>query len=323
MRIAVDAMGGDYAPHELVKGAVQAASSLEGVQIILVGDRERVSSELERYAPLDVPLVIQHASQVIEMHESPALAVRCKPDASVVVAGELVCNGTADAMVTLGHTGAATVVGAMRLGRIEGISRPTIATPLPHRNGQTVLLDSGATVDCEPHNLVQFAVMGAIYAEQILGIPSPRVGLFSIGEESTKGNELVKAAFPLLQNAGLRFVGNVDGKDIFQGRADVIVCDGFVGNTILKVAEGVAEMILEAIPDAAIRQMLSRRVDYSEYGGAPLLGVKGVCIIGHGRSRAKAVANAIRVAKTAVEQNLVQQIDAALAARGLCTCAAK
>ncbi|MBI3948242.1 MAG: phosphate acyltransferase PlsX [Armatimonadetes bacterium] len=318
MRIAVDAMGGDHAPHELVKGAVQAASDLDGVEIILVGDRARVDAELSRYVCVNGRITIEHAAQVIEMHEPPAAAVRCKPDASVVVAGELVRSSAADAMVALGHTGAAMVVAAMRLGRIEGISRPTIASPLPGRNGHMVLLDAGATVDCEPHNLVQFAVMGAIYAERILGVPAPRVGLFSIGEESTKGNDLVKATFPLLRAAGLHFVGNVDGKDIFRGAADVIVCDGFVGNAILKVAEGVGEMILDAIPDAATRGALAKRLDYSEYGGAPLLGVRGVCIIGHGRSRAKAVANAIRVAKVAVEQGMVRHIHDALSTRGLC-----
>ncbi len=317
MRIAIDAMGGDHAPHELVKGAVQAAQSLEGTTVILVGDQERLSAELERLAPIPPGVEIRHAPETIDMHASPAAAVRTKPNASIVVAGDLVRSGEADAMVAVGHTGAAMVVGAMRIGRIEGISRPTIASPMPTRRGQAVILDAGATVDCEPKNLVQFAVMGSIYAERILGVQSPKVGLFSIGEEPSKGNELVKATFPLLQRAGLNFVGNVDGKDLFYGDVDVVVCDGFVGNTILKVAEGLAEMLLDSIEDAPTRARLVKMLDYSEYGGAPLLGIRGVCAIGHGRSRAKAVANAIRAAQVAVEQNVVQRIDSALAERGL------
>lgn len=317
MRIAVDAMGGDFAPVELVKGAVQASQTLDDVEIILVGDKDRISAELARYAPVNGRIRIRHAAQVIDMHEAPAAAVRCKPDASIVVAGDLVRSGDADAMVAVGHTGAAMVVGAMHLGRIEGISRPTIASPLPARTGQAVLLDAGATVDCDQHNLLQFAVMGSLYAEHILGIKSPRIGLLSIGEEATKGNELVKATFPVLESAGLNFIGNVDGKDLFRGVVDVIVCDGFAGNVVLKVAEGMGELILGGVTDEETRRKLYKKFDYTEYGGAPLLGVRGVCIIGHGRSCAKAVANAIRVAKIAVEQGMVQRIEEALAARGL------
>ncbi len=313
MRIAVDAMGGDYAPQELVKGSVEAVLASESLEVVLVGDEARVRAELDRHAPVNGRISVQHASQVIDMDESPATAVRGKPDASIVVAGELVRNRQADAMVAVGHTGAAMVVGAMRLGRIQGISRPTIASPLPTRRGHAVLLDAGATVDCEPHNLLQFALMGAVYAERILGMENPRIGLFSIGEEPSKGNELVKATYPLLKDAGLNFVGNIDGKDVFRGAVDVIVCDGFVGNTILKTAEGLAELIIEGIRDEATRHELVRRMDYSEYGGAPLLGIRGVCIIGHGRSNAKAVANAVRVAALAVTQGMVQRIDEALA----------
>lgn len=317
MRIVVDAMGGDHAPQELVKGAVLAAHELDGVEILLVGDRPQVEAELERCQYSGGRIGIEHADQVIDMHEHPVAAVRCKPRSSIVVAGELVRSGQADAMVAVGHTGAAMVVGAMHLGRIEGIRRPTIASPMPTRKGHSVLLDAGATVDCEAHDLVQFGVMGSIYAERILGIAAPRVGLFSIGEEPTKGNDLVRAVFPRLRDASLNFVGNVDGKDVFRGAADVIVCDGFVGNAILKVAEGIAEMILEAIPDPSVRASLIKRLDYSEYGGAPLLGVRGVLIVGHGRSHAKAVANAIRVAKIAIEQEMVRRIEQALASRGL------
>ena len=316
MRIAVDAMGGDFAPQELVKGAVQAAEALEGAEIILVGDGDRVRAELEQY-PHNRRIRVHHASQVIGMDEPPAAAVRCKSDASIVVAGDLVRSGEADALVAVGHTGAAMVVAAMRIGRIDGISRPTIASPMPTRHGQAVILDAGATVDCDAHNLVQFAVMGAVYAEHILGIPSPKVGLFSIGEEASKGNELVKATFPLLQNAGLNFAGNIDGKDLFRGAVDVVICDGFVGNTILKVAEGLAELILERIPDPTLRREVAKGMDYSEYGGARLLGIRGVCIVGHGRSNAKAVANAIRVAAVAVEQKMVCRINTMLAERGL------
>ncbi len=328
MRIAVDAMGGDYAPVEIVKGAVQAAN-LQGVTIILVGDQQAVERELSKYpAQSRRHIVVRHASEVVAMDEHPANAIRKKPDSSIVVAANLVNSGDAQAMVSAGNTGAAMAVATLRLGRIRGIDRPAIGTVLPvGNNGQAVMLDAGANVDCSVENLLQFAVMGKEYAQHVLGISNPRVGLLSIGEEPSKGNELTKNANARLSETALNFVGNVDGKDAFRGAADVIVCDGFAGNIVLKIAEGVAEHIFGIMKTELNRNpirklggmmakpafaMVKASLDYSEYGGAPLLGVNGVCIIGHGRSNAKAVCNAIRAAASAVEHDVVNSITASV-----------
>ncbi|MDH7600925.1 MAG: phosphate acyltransferase PlsX [Armatimonadota bacterium] len=327
MVIAVDAMGGDHAPAEIVKGALQGAK-LYGVDVVLVGDEARIRQFVSDRELDSASVKIRRASEVIGMDEEVD-AVRTKKDASVVVAASMVAGGEADAMVSMGNTAAAMAVATLKLGRIQGIDRPAIATGWPGRTGPTILIDAGAVSDCTVENLVQFAVMGSIYAEKALGIPNPRVALLSIGEEPCKGNELTRAAHQALSNAPVNFVGNVEGRHLFVSAADVVVTDGFTGNVALKAAEGLAEHIVYLIREELRRRPLNwiplafllpfirrlkRRLDYSEYGGAPLLGVNGVCIIGHGRSNANAVANAVRVAKEAVSQGVVDAIRNALAA---------
>ena len=315
-------MGGDYAPGEIVRGAVEGAR-LCGVDVVLVGDQQAISSHLGSREPEGfVGVSIRHASQVVGMHESVD-AVRTKRDASVVVAASMVKNGEADAMVSVGNTAAAMAVATLKLGRIPGIDRPAIATVIPSRGGATVLLDAGAVVDCSVQNLEQFAVMGSVYAQNALGIADPRVGLLSVGEEKSKGSDLIRAAHARLAQSALNFVGNVEGRDLFSGAADVVVADGFAGNVALKTAEGLSEFIehllkeefrahpLIRIPLLFLLPSVNRmkkRLDYSDYGGAPLLGLNGVCIIGHGRSKARAVASAVRAAKEAVGGGVVSAI---------------
>jgi len=326
MRIAVDAMGGDYAPAEIVKGAIEAAREY-GVRIILVGDQEGISRELAKHAAVEPAVEIRHASEVVQMDENSANAIRRKTDSSIVVAANLVSSGDAQAMVSAGNTGAAMAVATLKLGRIAGIDRPAIGSLLPTMNGTAVLLDAGANVDCDVENLLQFAVMGSEYAERVLKLNRPRIGLLSIGEEATKGDKLTKAANARLARMDLNFIGNVEGKDIFRGAADVIICDGFAGNVTLKVAEGMAEFMLAVLKEEINRsiicrlgvQLLSRalrraraKLDYAEYGGAPLLGVNGVCIICHGRSDARAIRNAIRAGASAVENDIVTCISASV-----------
>lgn len=326
MIIAVDAMGGDFAPGEIVKGAAQG-SKLHGVNVILVGDEAKIRPCLPPEFAKSSSVTIQHAADAIGMDEH-ASAVRTKKDASVVVAAELVKEGKADAMVSVGNTAAAMAIATLRLGRISGIDRPALAAVIPSATGATVLLDAGAVVDCTVEHLKQFAVMGNVYAERSLAIDNPRVGLLSVGEEKSKGSDLIKAAHEALTAMPFNFIGNVEGNDIFSGAADVIVADGFVGNVALKTAEGLAELIGNLIKDdlrahpfaylplALLKPSLSRvkkKLDYSEYGGAPLLGVNGVCIIGHGRSKARAVASAVRAAREAANGGVVAAIESALA----------
>jgi glycerol-3-phosphate acyltransferase PlsX len=320
VKIAVDAMGGDLAPAAVVEGALHAARQY-GLEVILVGRTAAITPHLGGSVPERVEIV--DAPDVVEMHDEPAQAVRRKKGASLVVCADLIREGRASAMFSAGNTGAAVAVATLRLGRIPGIDRPAIASLLPNREGLTVLLDAGATKDGEPHYLSQNAVMGSIYAHELLGVAEPRVGLVNIGEEEGKGNRLVREAYPLLQAAPIKFIGNVEGPDLFNGRVDVAVCDGFTGNVILKVGEGVAELVLNLIRDEVNSQPLlkvpagmlkpafariKRRTDYGERGGAPLLGVNGVCIIGHGRSNAIAVANAIRTAGEAVRHGIIDKI---------------
>ena len=326
MKIAVDAMGGDHAPIEVVKGAVEAAEEY-GLSIILVGDSERVEPELDKYGTRNPKIEVKHAPEVVEMHEHPANAIRRKQRSSIVITSELVKVGEAQAMVSAGNSGAAMAVAMLKLGRIRGIDRPAIMTPLPSAKGRVVMLDAGANVDCSVENLLQFAIMGREYAEHVMKIPSPRIGLLSIGEEASKGNELTKAANIKLAESGLNFIGNVEGRDIPRGTADVVVCDGFDGNIVLKVAEGTAEFMIGTITKEIDRSVLSRigamfirpalartkaTLDYAEYGGVPLLGVNGVCIICHGRSQAKAIKNAIRAAADAAENEIVKYIGASM-----------
>ncbi|KJS15640.1 MAG: phosphate acyltransferase [Peptococcaceae bacterium BRH_c4b] len=325
MKVAVDAMGGDYAPGEVVRGALEAVRDF-GTEIILVGDREAIEQAMADI-PLRKTIEIIHATEKIAMDDAPAVAVRKKKDSSIVKAVRLVKEGAAGAVVSAGSTGAAMAASLLGLGRVKGIDRPAIATVLPSRRGGTVLLDVGANIDCRPQNLMQFAIMGSLYAEKILGIKNPRVGLLSIGEEDNKGNELTLSSFPLLKSADINFVGNVEGRDIFQGSADVVVCDGFVGNVILKAGEGLAMALMAMMREELTRHWLSkmgtvltlpalkelrRRLDYAEYGGAPLLGVNGVTIICHGSSSAQAIRNAVRVAADSVQTGLVTAIRSSI-----------
>lgn len=322
MKIAVDAMGGDLAPAAVVEGAYKAVRDYN-LEVLLVGRSSQVEPLLAKLGAPLARLEIVDAPDVVEMHDEPAQAVRRKKGASLVVCADLVKEGRAAAMFSAGNTGAAVAVATLRLGRIPGIDRPAIASLMPSRHGWTVLLDAGATKDGEPHYLLQNAIMGSVYAHELLSIEQPRVGLMNIGEEEGKGNKLVREAFPLLQGAPIHFVGNVEGPDLFNGRVDVVVCDGFTGNVILKVGEGVADLVMNLIRDEIDRQpilkipaallrpaftQIKRRTDYGERGGAPLLGVNGVCIIGHGRSNAVAVANAIRTAGEAVRHGIIEKI---------------
>jgi len=324
VKIAVDAMGGDFAPREIVKGALEAAKEYE-LGIILVGDEEQVKAEIEASGCDTGGLVsIVHAPEVIGMNEQhPAVAVKRKNNASIVMSTRLVKEGAAAAVVSAGSTGAAMASALIGLGRIKGIDRPAIAGVLPNEKGMTVLLDAGANVECKPKNLFHFGVMGYLYAKKILGIAEPRVGLLSNGEEETKGNETTLAAFPLLSRAGFNFIGNIEGRDIFRGTVDVVVCDGFIGNIVLKTGEGMAGSLFKMMKKEITKSWLAKmgtviaepalrcfqkRIDYNEYGGAPLLGVNGVLIICHGSSTAKAVKNAIRLAADSVDNRLVAAI---------------
>lgn len=323
MRIAVDAMGGDYAPGEIIKGALQALTLNKILHIILVGNEEQVKQHIPN--GIDQSRVsIVHCSEVIAMDEHPALAYRKKKDASISVATRLVKENKAEAVVSAGSTGAQMVAGLFGLGRIEGVDRPAIGTVFPTLKGPKLLLDAGANADCKPENLVQFARMGNVYTKKVLGITEPQIALVSIGEEPAKGNELTIKAHELLKRAeGINFTGNIEGRDILSGKADVMVCDGFVGNTILKVIEGTAMTFFSLMKEEFGKNIKSKigalllmpalkglkgRLDYSEYGGAPLLGVKGVSIICHGSSKALAIQNAVRVAVECVENGFVEGI---------------
>ena len=329
MRVAVDAMGGDHAPRAAVAGAVSAAAS-DGVVVQLVGDRAAIERELGRWKLAEDAVEIVHAEQTVAMDEPPT-AVRRKRRSSLVVCAELVRDGHADAMVTAGNTGAAMVAAKLALGAVPGVHRPALAAVFPNRRGRTVVVDVGANVDSKPEHLLQFAVMGHFYAQEVIGTPRPRIGLLSIGEEEQKGNDVTRDAFAVLSNAGLRFVGNVEGGDVFNGACDVVVCDGFVGNVLLKAAESMAELIVGMMREELLRSSrtrvggwlvkpafrnFSRRTDYSEYGAVPLLGVRGTCLIGHGRSNAKAIRSAVHRAAEFASAELAGKIEAKLAELG-------
>ncbi len=323
MRIAVDAMGGDSAPNYIVEGAIRASRQL-GHEIILVGDPDALRRELKRHkAEEGVTLRIESSENVVGMEESPAQGCRQKPKSSIMVSTKLVGLGQADAVVSAGNSGATMAAALWHMHRLPGVSRPAIATVMPTLKGFCVLTDAGANVDCKPKHLLQFAVMGSEYVKNIFNRPNPRVGLLSIGEEPSKGNELTLAASELLAQYIPNFIGNVEGRDIPKGTADVVVCDGFVGNAILKFAEGMAQAVvslvregIEAHPIAKLGGLLirgalrdlHRKMDYSEYGGAPLLGVNGICIVCHGKSTPKAIFNAIRVASELVQKQTNEHI---------------
>ncbi len=324
--IAVDAMGGDHAPKAEVDGSIRAARSF-GVKIILVGKQDLLRKELAQHEGIGgLPIEIQHASEQVTMEDTAAKAMRSKRDSSIRVASRLVRDGVAQGFVSAGNTGAVMATAKTVQGMLPGVDRPALASAFPTLKGKPVIVvDVGANVDSSPRMLAQFAVMGDIYSRVAFRTHKPRVGLLSIGEEEHKGNELTRAATPLLKLLPINFIGNVEGSDIFAGETDVIVCDGFIGNVALKVSEGLVEMIysmlresLEATITRKIGYVLSRtafqdfkkRVDYSEHGGAPLLGIKGVCIITHGRSNANAIKNAIRVAAELTSGNLNKRIEA-------------
>jgi glycerol-3-phosphate acyltransferase PlsX len=334
--IALDAMGSDRAPKPEIEGAILAARNY-GVRVLLVGPEPVVKAELDKHpAASRLPLEIVHASQVITMEDKAVQAVRAKRDSSMRVGLRLVREGQAAGFVTAGNTGAAMASAKMVLGALHGLDRPALAAVFPTAPGTAaILLDVGANVDCKPHNLEQFAVMGEIYFRSMFGRSGfgagrkPRVGLLSIGEEETKGNELTREAFQLLNRLPLNFVGNVEGRDLFNGRVDVIVADGFVGNVALKVSEGVAGLVRAALKESLkatitrqVGYLLSRsafidfkkRIDHTEYGGAPLLGVRGVCIITHGSSNANAIKNAVRVAAESAERQINESIERGLTA---------
>ena len=311
-RIALDAMGGDHAPDEIVQGALLAAAEYP-VDILLVGKQEVVTAKLKEFGDGTNPRIeVVDAREVVEMDDAALAPIRKKRNSSVRVCANLVKEGRADAMVSAGHTGAAMTSAYMVLGTIEGVSRPALAAILPNAKKYTVLLDVGANVDSKPQYLREFAVMGHFYAQMLFSIDAPRVGLLSIGEEEGKGNELTKETFRVLKETGLNFIGNAEGRDVFNGNCDVVVCDGFIGNVVLKAGEALGEMVgrklREEVTRGPIRKAgafilkqafddLKKSMDYSEYGGAPLLGVNGGCIVCHGRSNAKAIKNAIRVAR--------------------------
>jgi glycerol-3-phosphate acyltransferase PlsX len=329
MRISIDAMGGDYAPLEIVAGTLQAAEKLEGLtKLYLVGDESSIKAELAKYKG-EVPSCIEivHASEVVDMGESPAVAIRRKKDSSIARSVELVKEGKADAVFSAGNTGAAVAAATLKLRTLQGVARPAIATIMPTPNHPFVLLDAGANPDSTPEMIQQYAVMGSIYSREILEVKNPSVGLLSIGEEAAKGNETTKKTFRLLENTPVNFVGNVESRDLYGGKVSVAVCDGFVGNVVLKTSEAVASMIsgwLKTMFKQNILRILgyffSRGVfkemrshaDPSSYGGAPLLGANGVVIIGHGSSNAFATFNGIRVASEAIDHDVNHLIEAEL-----------
>jgi phosphate acyltransferase len=331
--IALDAMGSDRAPKPEVEGAIQAARRF-GIQVTLVGPEERLRAEFLRHPfSLSLPISIVHASEVITMDDKAVQAVRAKRDSSMRVGLRLVREGKADAFITAGNTGAAMATAKMVLGGLPGVDRPALVALIPTATRTiSALLDVGANVDCKPHNLEQFAMMGEIYFRSMFGTARPRVGLLSIGEEEGKGNELTRESFQLLKRLPLNFIGNVEGRDIYSGKVDVLVADGFVGNVALKTSEGVVNLVRatlkETLAATITRQvgfLLSRsafsdfkkRLDHTEYGGAPLLGVKGACFITHGSSNANAIKNAVRVASEFVERKITANIEKELAAMHL------
>jgi len=327
MNIALDVMGGDNAPHEVIAGAVLAAREY-GVAVSLVGKPDVIARELQKHDVRGLKLPIVPASEVIEMDDKPAQAVRAKKDSSMVVACQLVKAGKADAFVTAGNTGGALAAGILHIGRMKGIQRPALITPFPTNTGFCLILDVGANVDVKPEHLQQFAVMGSVYSKRIMGVGSPTVRILSNGEEQGKGSQLVLNATALLeQTPGITFLGNIEGRDIVNDLADVVVTDGFTGNVLIKTAEGVGKLIrtilveeITATPISSLGGLLAksalrrlaRRVDDSEYGGAVLLGLSNLLVVAHGRSNANAVRHAIRVAKQAIDFKIVNEIQAGI-----------
>lgn len=324
MHIALDAMGGDYGPEELITGALQAVKQA-GIKVTLVGDAELLQSHIDKLPDESSPvssLEIVHASEVVGMDEYPVDAIRRKKDSSIMVAFELARSNKVDGVVSAGNSGATMAAALRKLGRVKNVVRPGIASMFPTLKRPVVIMDIGANVDCRPLHLFQFAVMASAFAS-LYDVDRPRVGILSIGEESGKGNSLVRVTYELLQKSSLNFIGNVEGRDVYKGDVDVIVCDGFVGNNILKVSEGLVEAVMQMLKNEIIKSPLAKigyllarpainrfkkRVDYTEYGGAPLLGIDGTGIVCHGKSNAQAIKNAILEAVKMVENNVKDKI---------------
>ena len=324
MRIAVDAMGGDYAPREIVAGTIDAARRFDRItKLYLVGDEDAIGRDYEAFKDIPDKIEIRHASEVVGMEEAPAVAIRRKKDSSIGRAVDLVKNGEADAVFSAGNTGAAVAATTLKLRTLEGVERPAIALAMPSPTKPFVLVDAGGNTDCSPKMLQQFAIMGSVYCRVLLGVEQPVVGLLSIGGEDTKGNDVTKETFQLLEKSALKFHGNVEGHDLFEGLVDVVVCDGFVGNVVLKTCESVAHAMKLWLKEEFTKNVvrlagalllrgalasIKKRSDPSMYGGAPLLGANGVCIIGHGVSNARAVLNGIRVAAEFVDHKINDEI---------------
>jgi len=330
MRIAVDAMGGDHAPGEIIRGAIEGLELVEGATVVLVGREDAIRAELAKYDGWQGRVEIVHAGEVIGMDEPPIDAVRYKRDSSIVKMAKLVADGSAQACISAGNTGACAGACQLKVKKLPGVHRAGIAVVIPSFHGPLVLCDVGANIAPRADHLYQYGIMACVYSQAVLGIKDPRVGIISIGEEDIKGTELIKAAAELLKaDPQIRFVGNVEGRDLFRGIVDVVVCDGFVGNVVLKMVEALAEGLIKTIgrelaeeaPEMAQRfepvvQRIWARHDYSEHGGAPLLGVRGVCIICHGSSGHRAIRNAVRVAGRYIHQNLNERIAEGIARSG-------
>jgi len=321
--VALDAMGGDHAPAVTVQGAIEAVRQF-GIQVLLVGREPVLKRQLARFGGAPRGLQVVDAPEVVAMDDPPTAPIRAKRNSSMAEAARLVRDGAACAFVTAGNSGAAMVAAKLIIGPISGVERPALAVPVPGITRQTLVLDVGANVDCKPHHLEQFAVMGHFYSQAVLGVEHPRIGLLSIGEEEGKGDRATVEAYRLLSDLGLNFVGNVEGRDVYSGTVDVVVCDGFVGNVVLKVSEGLGEMFYALLrrearrsPTSAIGLLLAkgaltalkRKADYAEYGGAPLLGVRGACLVGHGRSNPKAIKNALRFARSYATHGVISHIE--------------
>lgn len=322
MKIAIDAMGGDYAPEEIVKGSISSLKE-RNLEIILLGEEKRIYEELKKYNFKNNNLSIINCKDTITAGEFPLSALRTKKESSILVGIDLLKTGAADAFISAGNSGAVMAAALLKLGCISKIRRPAIATVLPAIKGKVVILDVGANVDCKPEHLLQFAFIGSKYAKYLLNIKDPKIGLLNIGEEESKGNKFTQSAYKIINNANINFIGNIEGKDVFEGVVDVVVCDGFTGNVLLKFSEGLAKMLLMEINEKVISQLpqnqemdqlkqkfmeLVKRTDYTEYGGLPLLGVNGLCFICHGRSKSKAITNAIINAIKFVDSNILEHL---------------
>lgn len=322
MRIVVDGMGGDHSPVEVIKGCIEAIKEMEG-HITIVGDETQIQRELDKYKHDKSRISVRHTSEVITNDDKPVKAVRSKKDSSIVVGLNMVKEKKADVFISAGNTGAIMTGALFILGRISGIDRPVIASTFPNINGVSLLVDSGANAECKPHNLVEFGIMGSIYCEKVLGFENPSVALVNIGSEEAKGTQVIQSAYQLMKETHLNFIGNIEAREIPEGKSDVVVCDGFVGNVILKASEGIADLFMTVFKQKLKESFLvkigafimykklkeiKKEFDYSEYGGAPILGVKGAVLKMHGSSKAKAVKNAILRAQPYVENNVMEII---------------